>query len=270
MSNKEELEKIVDSNIIYDNGRARRKDDSKLHKFLRWWPLYVYLLFCAAILVFIASGDEKLPYEAYYNEGTKYVVIGGTNYRTLSVDNDDEYIGSYVSTKLHAIKKEKIARIKSYLLYVSSYYSVEGCDNLDYVIDGKFNVYVKADLLEEKQAYFDDYSNITSYKMTARKKDNETMNDLPNSFVEDLENLSGNEIVINDLAVVENYENRREIYGFYNDGIFSRARYELFMYKNEVYATVKMIDKKKNRGEAVLRGIKLPEEYQEMIKKIWY
>ncbi|MDD6102395.1 MAG: hypothetical protein PUB67_04715 [Clostridiales bacterium] len=266
---KDELEQFMDDNIVYCNGRARRKDDSLLWKIFRWWPLYVYILFCSLILVFIATGDEKLPYEAYYKEGTKYVVIGDVSYRTLSVDDEDEYIGSFVSTKLQAVKNEKIARIKSYLLYVSSYYSVVGCENLDYVIDGKYNVYVRAELLDEKKAYFDNKENITSYKMTSKNKDHQSMNPLSEEFVEMLDNLSGTEIVIKELYIIENYENRREIYGFYSDGIFSRACYELFMYKDDIYLTTKVLDKKKNNGESVLRGIRLPDEYQDYIKKIW-
>ena len=73
MSNKEEKE-IIDSNVVISNGRARKREYTTFGKIMKWWPLYVYLLFMVAIFIFIASGDKKLPYEAYYKNGTSIVV----------------------------------------------------------------------------------------------------------------------------------------------------------------------------------------------------
>lgn len=268
MSNKEEKE-IIDSNVVISNGRARKREYTTFGKIMKWWPLYVYLLFMVAIFIFIASGDKKLPYEAYYKNGTSIVVIGDTDYKLLSIDDKKEYIGSFVSTKLHAEKQDQIARIKSYLLYVSSYYSIQGSENLDYVLDGKFNVYVKADMLEEAKAYFDDVNNISYYMITSKMKDMTSMTKLSDGFVEKLADSDPNEVVIDDIVITENFENRREIYGFYDNDIFCKACYELFKYKGDIYITTKMVDKSANKGVAVLRGRKIPSELAKEVAGFW-
>lgn len=140
---------------------------------------------------------------------------------------------------------------------------------MDYLIDGKYNTYVKADLYEEKKAYYDNYDNITSYKITSGRKDNDSMVELSNDFIDKMLDIKEKEVFINNLAVTENYETRREIYGFYENGLFSRACYELFKYEGDIYLTTNMIDKKKNNGESVLKGVKLPDELKKQVESLW-
>ena len=162
-----------------------------------------------------------------------------------------------------------MASIRSYLLYVSVFFSVEGDENMDYLMDGKNTIYIKEELFEDAKAYYADEANISEYRMTAKKKDLETMNTLTDEQVEILEGLTGEEVVIKDQIITENYETRREIFAFYDNGIAYQAVMELFIYNNEVYKTTMMIDGDDNKGVTVLRGIKLPEEYQQEFLDIW-
>lgn len=268
---KEEKNQSISRVEIAEEKRNKNKrtKDGKLHKLLRWWPVPIYIILVIVLIIFIKGGDEDDLYKAKYNGSTDKLLLGDTEYTLLSKEEQDSYIGSFVSDKLNAVKKDKVASMRSYLLYVGVYFSVEGDDNLDYLIDGKNNIFVKSELLEDAEKYFADTSNISEYKMTAKLKDLETMNTLTDEQMEMLRNLSGEEVIVKDITVTENYETRREIYGFYDDGIFYKAAMELFLYNNEVYKTTMMIDGDDNEGVSVLRGIKLPEEYQEAFKAIW-
>lgn len=249
--------------------KKREKKDGRLHVLRKWWPVPVYILMMIAVIFFIRSGDEDDLYEAHYKDGAETVTVGNTDYTVLSREDSDSYIGSFVSDKLNAVQKDKVASVRSYLLYVSVFFSVEGDENMDYLMDGKKTIYVKADMLDEAEAYFSDSSNISEYKMTAKLKDLDTMNTLSAEQIEMLFSLTGQETIVKDITVTENYETRREVYAFYDDGIFYKAAAELFLYEGEVYKTTMMIDGNDNEGVSVLRGIRLPEEYQEAFLDIW-
>lgn len=254
-----------------ERGKAVKKDkkDGKLYRLLKWWPLPVYLLLVAAVIFFIRSGDEDDLYKAHYKDGAETVTVGETDYTVLSKEDSESYIGSFVSDKLNAVQKDKVASVRSYLLYVSVFFSVEGDENMDYLMDGKKTIYVKADRLEAAKEYFADSSNISEYKMTSKLKDLDTMNILSAEQIEMIFSLTGQDTVVKDITVTENFETRREIYGFYDDGIFYKAVAELFLYGGEVYKTTMMIDGDDNEGVSVLRGIRLPEEYQKAFLDIW-
>ena len=249
--------------------RDKRTKNGKWHRILRWWPLPACLLLMVVTLIFIKSGDEDDLYKASYTDTTDEVMVGDTLYVMLSKEDVNSYIGSFVSDKLNMVQKDKVASIRSYLLYVSVFFSVEGDENMDYLMDGKNTIYIKEELFEDAKAYYADEANISEYRMTAKKKDLETMNTLTDEQVEILEGLTGEEVVIKDQIITENYETRREIFAFYDNGIAYQAVMELFIYNNEVYKTTMMIDGDDNKGVTVLRGIKLPEEYQQEFLDIW-
>ncbi len=244
-------------------------DCSKFRRLIKWWPLPAYLLLVVLMILFIMSGDKDDLYDAHYKEGTNVVSVGGTDYTILSKEQEDSYIGSFVSDKLNAVKGDKIASVRSYLLYVSVFFEIKGDPEHDYLLDGKNTVYVKKDMLEEAKGYFSDDSHINEYRMTAKLKDLDTMNVLTKEQTDMLFKLSGDEILVDDVLITENYETRREIYGFYDDGLFYKAVMELFKYNNEIYKTTMMIDGDDNQGKSVLKGIKLPDEYQQQFLSIW-
>jgi hypothetical protein len=191
----------------------------------------------------------------------------------LSKDNKDNYIGSFVSTKLTALKDKKIATMRSYILYVSVFYSVQGVDDLEYVMDGKNSVYVKSENYEKAKAYFENEAHITSYKMTGKSKKMENLSDLENEKVEALYELmeNGTETEFTKELITENYATRREIYGFFDDGVFCRAVLEVFRDEdNNIYVTTEMIDGKKQKdGKSRLKGVELPEELADYFRELW-
>lgn len=250
--------------------RDKRTKQGKIHKILRWWPLPVYLILVVVLIFFIRSGDEDDLYKASYTDSTEKIMVGDTCYVMLSKEDSESYIGSFVSDKLNAVQKDKVASIRSYLLYVSVFFSVEGDENMDYLMDGKKTIYVKEDLYDETTAYYDDETNISSYKMTAKKKDLDTMNELSREQIEMIWNLEGDEVIIKDKIITEDYETRREIFAFYDNGIMYKAVEELFIYNNEIYKTTEMIDGDDNKGVTVLKGIKLPKQYQQEFLDMWY
>ncbi|MGN0165685.1 MAG: hypothetical protein ACI39R_05835 [Lachnospiraceae bacterium] len=268
---KKDKSQCIDRVEVADEkrNRERRTKNDKFHRILRWWPLPVYIILVIVLIIFIKSGDEDDLYKASYTDTTDKIMVGDTCYVLLSKEEQDSYIGSFVSDKLNAIQKDKVASIRSYLLYVSVFFSVEGDPEMDYLMDGKNTIYIKEELLQDAKSYYADSSNIEKYKMTGKKKDLDTMNELSDEQMEMLNNLSGEEVIIKDQMVTENYETRREIFGFYDNGIMYQAVMELFIYNNEIYKTTMIIDGDDNQGVTVIRGIKLPEEYQKEFMDIW-
>ena len=129
---------------------------------------------------------------------------------------------------------------------------------------------------EKAKAYYDDENNITSYKMTDRDKDMNSMTDLDDDKVAALyEMLSKKEIeetAFTDVLITENYATRREIYGYYENGLFARAKIELFRDRdNNLYLTTEMIDAKDNKpdGVTLLKGMRLPQELEDYYHSIW-
>ncbi len=236
----------------------------------KWWMIPVYLILMIILIIFISSGDEKDLYKAHF-KGENEVTVGDVDYKLLSKDEKGHYIASYVSDKLNGIKNKKVATMRSYILYVSVFYSVTGDENMDYLMDGKNSVYVKSSLYDSVKQYYDDVSNITSYKITDKSKDMNSMTALSNEDYEALLAVKGEEIKFTDALITENYATRREIYGYYNNGLFCRAVAELFRDKeNNIYLTTKMVDGKENKdGITLLYGIELPEDMQEKYRSIW-
>lgn len=260
----------MDDNVEFEEYKPRRRRKKKMSK-KRFWitALVVYVLLMTLVLVFVNSGDKDDLYKAHWKEGKKVITMGGVDYRILSSGDSTTYIGSTVSDRLNGVKKDKIASVRSYMLYVSVFFSLENDPEFDYLLDGKNYIYVKDSMYNEAVKYVEDFSNMSEYRMTSAKKDLESMNTLTKEEVDMLENLTGEEKIITDIKITENYENRREIYGFYDNNILYKARMELFKYNGEIYKTTFFIDKNKNKGTTTLKGIKLPEEYQERFKSIW-
>lgn len=269
-ANALETTELAENDASEKGGSKKNKGDKdKLRLVLKWWPLPAYLLLVIGMFFFIKSGDEKDLYEAHFKEGAEVVTVGDTDYVIFSKEDKESFIGSFVSDKLNAVSGDKIASVRSFLLYVSVFFEIEGDPEHNYLVDGKNTIYVRADKLEEARAYFSDDSHINGYKMTSKMKDLDSMNVLSEEQMNMLSQLKGDEILVDEIIITENYETRREIYGFYDDGIFYKAVMELFKYNNEIYKTTMMIDGNDNQGKSVLRGIKLPEEYQQEFLNIW-
>ena len=264
---------LAESVIDSENAEKDKLTVRTVFKLLRkWWMIPVYLFFAVLLIIFISRGDEKDLYKAHFKAEDE-VTIGDVAYRLLSKDDKDNYIGSFVSTKLTALKDKKIATMRSYILYVSVFYSVQGVDDLEYVMDGKNSVYVKSENYEKAKAYFENEAHITSYKMTGKSKKMENLTDLENEKVDALYELmeNGTETEFTKELITENYATRREIYGFFDDGVFCRAVLEVFRDEdNNIYVTTEMIDGKKQKdGKSRLKGVELPEELADYFRKLW-
>ncbi len=267
---------LAESVIDSENAEKDRFSIKQLPGLLKkWWMIPVYLFFTTLLIIFISKGDEKDLYKAHF-KGENEVTIGDVDYTLLSKDDKDNYIGSFVSTKLTALKEKKIATMRSYILYVSGFYSRKGLDgNLDYVLDGKNSVYVKSSLYDEAKAYYDNEDNFVSYKMTGKSKKMEDLTEVGDEYVKKLKELTTDEnsevSVFTKELITENYATRREIYGFYDDGVFCRAVMELFRDEDmNIYLTTEMIDGKTNKnGGSVLKGIRLPDDLQKIFIGIW-
>ena len=264
---------LAESVIDSENAEKDKLTVRTVFKLLgKWWMIPVYLFFAVLLIIFISRGDEKDLYKAHFKAEDE-VTIGDVAYRLLSKDDKDNYIGSFVSTKLTALKDKKIATMRSYILYVSVFYSVQGVDDLEYVMDGKNSVYVKSENYEKAKAYFENEAHITSYKMTGKSKKMENLSDLENEKVEALYELmeNGTETEFTKELITENYATRREIYGFFDDGVFCRAVLEVFRDEdNNIYVTTEMIDGKKQKdGKSRLKGVELPEELADYFRELW-
>ncbi len=243
-----------------------------MSEFLRkWWPFAVILLvFVVALYIILFAGNDA-P-EANYVGGVDKLELDGVTYRLINDVTKEEYIGSMVRSILTAERGEKLAEIKSFgLMVIAMIYNVPGDEAQKYVIDSTGRVYVKEELYEATAAEIADEASFTDYRMVGADK---SMSGLKKLSIEQVEVIldameNGQEVSITDKPFIINYQNRREIFAFSEDGLLYRAELELFLYEETVFVTTYFAGNEDATKDQALRGVPLPEGLGEELKAIW-
>ncbi len=243
-----------------------------MSEFLRkWWPLAaVLLVFVVALCIILFVGNDA-P-EANYVNGVDKLELDGVTYMLINDVTKEEYIGSMVRSILSAERGEKIAEIKSFgLMVIAMLYDVVGDDTQKYVIDSTGRIYIKEEFYEAAKAELADEAAFTDYRMVGTDKSMSGLKELSIEQVEMIRDAmeNGQEVSITDKPFIINYQNRREIFAFSEDGLLYRAELELFLYEETVFVTTYFAGNEDATKDQALRGVPLPEELGEQIKAIW-
>ena len=145
-------------------------------------------------------------------------------------------------------------------------YSVDGDQDGNYLIDAAGRLYAKQEIAGRERERLKNPENYPVRKIVNSDKSMESLKDVsPNAYEAILaaeKDLSDN-VRITDEQFLDSYGLRREIFAFTEDGLFFRASDELFIYNDEIYATVQFIPASEaSDGKAMLVGTKLPAEFQ--------
>lgn len=253
-----------------------------MRKFLsKWSTLIIIGIFVLIVLyiIFFTGNDAKT---AHYKNGVEVILLDDREYTLINDITSEDAIGSKVSSILSANRAEKCGQIKSMgILVMSTLYRAEGDRDGRYLVDSSGRVYVLSGNADEIKTKIEDGSVFTTFKMDTGTKSLNQLTGLPDDAVAMIENLKkqaadGAEkteelktVTINDKAFVSDYGNRREIFGFSEDGVLFQALTELFLYNNEVYLTTVFVGDEDTKKEQILMGVRIPDEWQEMFQKNW-
>lgn len=241
--------------------------------FKKWGAVLAFAAFFIAVVVFIfTAGNGNRGIEGHYVKGVALIELDGQNYQVVNDVDSKTYVGSMVSDVLKCGRGEKVGTISSYhILTLAALYRVTGDETGNYLTDSRERIYVKEELAEETKKYFADRNNFLDLKIISDDKRFDDLIDIDDAYDAVLDELAYGEGSvglrrITDQLFVTNMKNRKEIFAFTADGLFYRARYELFCYEEQVYVTVDFEDNSKQKRESILIGKLLPEELQGYFK----
>ncbi len=253
-----------------------------MRKFLsKWSTLIIVGIFFLIVLyiIFFTGSDAKT---AHYKNGVEIILLDDCEYTLINDITAKDVIGSKVSSILSANRAEKCGQIKSMgILVMSTLYHAEGDRDGQYLVDSSGRVYILSEKAPEIKEKIQDGSVFTIFKIDTDTKSLNQLTELSDDAVAMLENLKkqaadGDEkneelktVTINDKSFVSDYSNRREIFGFSEDGVLFQALTELFLYNDEVYLTTVFVGDEDTKKEQILMGVRIPDEWQEMFQKSW-
>ncbi len=238
----------------------------------KWWPLVAFLLFFVAVLLFILFGGKEDTTEAHYVQGVNEITLDGVSYTLVNDIEAETYIGSMVSDIIKGCRGERIGSVQSYgIMVVAILFEVPGDTEHRYLTDSNDRLYVQTAHLEEYYKMLASPDAFCDYRMVGADKNMDSLKKLDEAAVEVILEAQekGQEVTVEDKAFIINYDNRREVFAFTSDGFLYRARLELFLYNNEVYVTTHFEGDEDTSRAQVLKGVRLPEELQSMLKEIW-
>ncbi len=249
-----------------------RKEGHVREVFRKWWPVGAFVLLFVAAFLFIIFGGEQDKTEAHYVQGVQELTLDGVSYVLLNDIESENYIGSMVSSILKGCRGERIGSIQSYgIMVVAVLFEVPGDTEHKYLTDSNDRLYVRKDCYEETKSALENPDYLCDYRMVGEDKDMEGLQPLSKETMEAIRTSkeNGEEVTVTDKAFVVNYNNRREVFAFSEDGFLYQARYELFLYNNEVYVTTHFEGNEDTTREQILKGVRLPDEFQTVVKEMW-
>ena len=235
----------------------------------KWYPLIIFGILAVAgiVYVFVSMAPKNNGEDAKYLDGRDLLEVGGVKYELINDIESKTYIGSEVSDVVKAMRgAEKAKIISGGIMTVAVIYSVDGDADGNYLIDAAGRLYAKQEIAGRERERLKNPENYPVRKIVSSDKSMESLKDVsPNAYEAILaaeKDLSDN-VRITDEQFLDSYGLRREIFVFTEDGLFFRASDELFIYNDEIYATVQFIPASEaSDGKAMLVGTKLPAEFQ--------
>ena len=215
---------------------------------LRLAPYFLLVLMLAAIGFFLFSRGNDSGSKAKYTDGIKALEMDGNKYELINDITAETYVGSKILSVAGAGRGEQVGIIKSMgVITIAKLFRVLGDTEGKYLIDFP-NLHIV-------NAKHDPYE---SKELTPEEA--EMLRSLPDS---------AEEISVPDKSFIMDYSNRREIFGFTEDGLIYKVTMELFLYKDAVYLTSGFEGDKNTAKEQKLSGRKLPDEWQEKFAEYW-
>ena len=242
----------------------------------KWYPLIIFGILAVAgiVYVFVSMAPKNNGEDAKYLDGRDLMEVGGVTYALINDIESKTYIGSEVSDVVKAMRGEEKAKIISGgIMTVAVIYSVDGDADGNYLIDAAGRLYAKQEIADRERERLKNPENFPVRKIVSSDKSMEGLKDVSPKAYEAIlaaeKDLSDN-VRITDEQFLDSYGLRREIFAFTEDGLFFRASDELFLYSDEVYATVQFITASQAAdGKAMLVGTKLPAEFQAEFRQLF-
>ena len=241
----------------------------------KWYPLLLFGVFAVTGIVWLfVSMKPKSGTGARYLDGRDLMEVGGVEYALINDIETKTFIGTEVSDVVKAIHGEEKAKIQSGgLMTLAVIYKVEGDEDENYLIDSAGRLYAKKEIADRERARLADPANFPVKKVVGTGKTTESLREVDEETYKRIraaeKDLSDN-VRISDENVTESYGLRREILAYTEDGLFSRATDELFLYNNEVYVTVAYLSAETTQNKKpMLVGTKLPDDLQEMFRPLF-
>lgn len=211
---------------------------------------------------------------ARYTDGVNGLKLGDETYELVTDIATERYIGSQVRDVIRGVRGEQVAVVKSFGITIAALYRLEGDSDDIYLTDGNDRIYCKKERAEAARAALADTDKyFNDFRITDAAKTIEGMRKIPIEQATALREFGasgeGKEMTVTDKNVVTDYDNRREIFAFSNDGLFRHPVMELFLYNNEVYLTTGFEGDRDVRKDQVLKGVRIPDELQEAFAAYW-
>lgn len=239
-------------------------------------PLIALGIFFVAVVLFIlTAGNKNRGIDVHYTNGIKEIDVDGQHYMLLNDVTSESYIGSKVSDVLKCVRGEKVGTVSSYkILTLAIVYRVEGDVSQKYLVDSRERIYVKKEFYEETKAYLEREDAFSDYRIVGAQKNVDALIDIDDekgAMITELVNDPSAEGLFrtDDVALTENYNNRREVFAFTTDGVLYKACLELFLHEGSVYVTTRFEDNSEKKELNVITGKLLPEELQEYFRGFW-
>lgn len=242
---------------------------------LRLAPYFLLLLMLAAIGFFLFSRGNDSGSKAKYTDGIKALEMDGNKYELINDITAETYVGSKILSVAGAGRGEQVGIIKSMgVITIAKLFRVLGDTEGKYLIDNTGRLYMRTGIgvnaAEVREAMKGEafFSNL---HIVNAKHDPYESKELTPEEAEMLRSLpdSAEEISVPDKSFIMDYSNRREIFGFTEDGLIYKVTMELFLYKDAVYLTSGFEGDKNTAKEQKLSGRKLPDEWQEKFAEYW-
>lgn len=234
------------------------------------------VVFVGLILFLALSGRQKQGRIARYVDGRDVIEIEGVRYALINDTEAQSYIGSLVSDVVKATRGEQYASIRSKGLFAMTLgvlSRIEGDADTLYLLDGNGNLYAREGQAEALRNRLADRSAFSDYKIIGKNKKNGEMREMPAEDYAAITAAAADPegcLEIREKNITEDYDTRREVFAFTEDGMFFRACSELFLYNNEVFVTVGFVDSKSSKDKkSVLTGKRLPKEIADRYRDLW-
>lgn len=243
-------------------------------EFLKKWSLLL-----AATIVLVGGIIWAALAMKPKDDRGKFIEIGseleldGVRYKVVNDMHTDAYIGSQVADVIRAQIGERIASVSSGGMPVAVIYKVQNDANGKYIMDTSGNIYVKAEDAEAERERLGLFESFPIYKVTRYRKRFDDMVRVSEEGMRILIEYAESphvDVSVNSSAIAENLGERREIIAFTEDEALYHPVYELFLYEEKVYLTVRFYDKKSSPDhKTTVQGMRLPEELQKEFRPLW-
>ena len=242
----------------------------------KWYPFLLFGAFAVGGIVFLFVtmkpkwGGDK----ATYVDGREELSLGGEHYRLINDVDAETFVGSGVSDVLKTERGEQAGSIVSGgFMTLGVLFKVKGDAEGNYLVDSVGRIYAKNAISETEKKRLSDPGNFPVHRVLGTDKSLESFVEIKPEDYEKIAAAAADvtaSVRISEKSVAEDFDGRRKIFAFTEDGMWYRACGELFCYKDSVFVTTGFLTAKQTTDhKAVLTGTALPAELQEVFRPLF-